>query len=81
MIELLELIAQFAPSSWRSLAPMAMGIGSGLAIYFLSGKDPAAAALAFAVGLLGTSLALPGSSFTSVLLDSRRLGWLHQANA
>ena len=53
MIELLELIAHFAPSSWRSLLPMAMGIGSGLAIYFLSGKDPAAAAVAFVVGLLG----------------------------
>lgn len=53
MIELLELIAQFAPSSWRSLLPIAIGIGSGLAIYFLSGKDPAAAVVAFVVGLLG----------------------------
>ena len=53
MIELLELIAQFAPSSWRSLLPTAIGIGSGLAIYFVSGKDPAAAAVAFVVGLLG----------------------------
>lgn len=53
MIELLELIAHFAPSSWRSLLPMAMGIGSGLGIYLISGKDPAATAVAFAVGLLG----------------------------
>ena len=53
MIELLELFAHFAPSSWRSLLPIAIGIGSGLAIYFISGKDPAAAAVAFAAGLLG----------------------------
>jgi predicted exporter len=53
MIELLELIAQLVPSSWRSLVPMAIGIGCGLAIYFLSGQDPAGAAMAFAAGLLG----------------------------
>jgi len=40
MIELLELIAQFAPSSWRSLLPIAIGIGSGLAITSYPEKIP-----------------------------------------
>lgn len=58
MTELLELIAQLVPSSWRSLVPMAIGIGGGLAIYFLSGQDPAGAAVAFAAGLLGIVVGL-----------------------
>lgn len=58
MTELLELIAQLVPSSWRSLVPMAIGIGGGLAIYFLSGRDPAGAAVAFAAGLLGIVVGL-----------------------
>ncbi len=39
--------------SWRSAAGGVVGAGAGVAIYYLSGKDPAGAAVALAVGFVG----------------------------
>lgn len=38
---------------WRFFVPCAIGIGSGLAVYEFSGHDPAAAAVAFGLGIAG----------------------------
>lgn len=38
---------------WRFVVPAAIGAGVGLGVYYLSGEDPAGAAVAFALGLLG----------------------------
>jgi hypothetical protein len=40
-------------SAWRVTVSSGIGIGAGLGIYHLSGKDPAGAAIAFALGLAG----------------------------
>lgn len=40
-------------SSWRLVVPSAIGIGAGLGIYYLWNKDPAGAAVAFALGFVG----------------------------
>jgi hypothetical protein len=43
-------------STWRIYVPSAVGIGAGLGIYHLSGKDPSGAAVAFALGLAGVCI-------------------------
>jgi hypothetical protein len=53
--DLLELLDGL---TWRFVVPASIGIGAGLGIYHLSGKDPAGAAVAFALGLIGICVGL-----------------------
>jgi hypothetical protein len=52
-LEFLDFLDIF---SWRLIVPSAIGIGAGLGIYYLSGKDPAGAAVAFALGFVGVCI-------------------------
>jgi hypothetical protein len=53
ILDLLASTGVLDLSAWRSAVPSVIGIGTGLAIYYLSGKDPAGAAVAFFLGILG----------------------------
>ena len=48
VLDILELLV-----SWRFFLAAAVGIGVALAVYFMSGETPAAAAVAFGIGLAG----------------------------
>lgn len=53
LIDAFELLGLLAGLTWRSIVPVAIGIGGALAIYYGSGETPASAAVAFAVGFTG----------------------------
>lgn len=52
----MELIAWWLGEAWakpRLLVPLLLGIGAGVALYFLTGRQPSSAAMALGCALLG----------------------------
>ena len=58
IFDALDLLSILDVFSWRSLLPTAIGVGSGLGIYYWSGETPASAAVAFALSFTGLCIGL-----------------------
>jgi hypothetical protein len=53
LFDAFDLLSVLGGSTWRFFLPAAIGIGAGLGVYFISGQNPAGAAVAFVLGLAG----------------------------
>ena len=58
LFDAFDLLGLLDGLTWRFFVPASIGIGTGLGIYYLSGKDPAGAAVAFALWLIGICIGL-----------------------
>lgn len=58
LFDAFDLLSLLDGSTWRFFAPAAIGIGTGLGVYYASGQDPAGAAVAFVLGLAGVCIGL-----------------------
>ena len=58
LFDAFDLLGLLDSLTWRFFVPAGIGIGAGLGIYHLSGKDPAGAAVAFVLWLIGICIGL-----------------------
>jgi len=58
LLDAFDVLGLLSGLTWRFFVPASIAIGAGLGIYYLSGKDPAGAAVAFVLGLLGICIGL-----------------------
>lgn len=58
IFDVLDLLGVLDISPWRLAAPIVIGIGAGLGVYYLSGQTPASAAVAAALWLAGLVIEL-----------------------
>jgi hypothetical protein len=58
ILDVLESLGVLDISPWRLVVPTVVGIGIGLAVYYLSGETPASAAVAFVLWLVSLGIGL-----------------------